>query len=101
MLLALGKIGTPCCFVMPARIAATDPFKQIGEYVGSGPMRFAKRRPDRRGCPMIFIIRRARKRMRIESGGYCCDHLRAGFGVPSSGPKWRARRDSNSCPPDS
>ncbi len=40
MLLALGKIGTPCCFVMPARIAATDPFRQIGEYVGSGPMRF-------------------------------------------------------------
>jgi hypothetical protein len=38
----LGKIGTPCCFVMPARIAATDPFKQINEYVGSGPMRFVK-----------------------------------------------------------
>src|SRR5215475_4218271 len=27
MLLALGKIATPCCFIMPARIAATDPFK--------------------------------------------------------------------------
>jgi peptide/nickel transport system substrate-binding protein len=42
MLLALGKIGTPCCFVMPARIAATDPYKQINEYIGSGPMRFVK-----------------------------------------------------------
>jgi peptide/nickel transport system substrate-binding protein len=42
MLLALGKISTPCCFVMPARIAATDPFHQIDEYVGSGPMRFAR-----------------------------------------------------------
>jgi peptide/nickel transport system substrate-binding protein len=42
MLLALGKIGTPCCFIMPARIAATDPFKQINEYVGSGPMRFVR-----------------------------------------------------------
>jgi peptide/nickel transport system substrate-binding protein len=42
MLLALGKSGTPCCFVMPARIAATDPFRQIGEYVGSGPMRFLR-----------------------------------------------------------
>jgi peptide/nickel transport system substrate-binding protein len=42
MLLALGKIGAPCCFVMPTRIAATDPFKQIDEYVGSGPMRFAR-----------------------------------------------------------
>jgi peptide/nickel transport system substrate-binding protein len=27
---------------MPARIAATDPFKQINEFVGSGPMRFIK-----------------------------------------------------------
>jgi peptide/nickel transport system substrate-binding protein len=42
MLLALGKVSTPCCFVMPARIAATDPFKQISEYVGSGPMRFVR-----------------------------------------------------------
>ena len=42
MLLALGKITTPCCFVMPARIAATDPFAKIGEYVGSGPMRFVR-----------------------------------------------------------
>src|SRR5260370_7979462 len=42
MLLALGKIVTACCFVMPARMAATDPFKQINEYVGSGPMRFIK-----------------------------------------------------------
>ena len=42
MLLALGKMATPCCFIMPARIAATDPFKQISEHVGSGPMRFVK-----------------------------------------------------------
>src|SRR5262245_60448099 len=27
---------------MPARIAATDPFKPIGEYIGSGPMRFVR-----------------------------------------------------------
>ena len=40
MLLALGKLSALCCFVMPARIAATDPFRQINEYVGSGPMRF-------------------------------------------------------------
>jgi peptide/nickel transport system substrate-binding protein len=42
MLLALGKITGPCCFVMPARIAATDPFRKIAEYVGSGPMRFIR-----------------------------------------------------------
>src|SRR5947199_9158640 len=40
LLVALGKVGTPSCFMMPARIAATDPFKPIGEYIGSGPMRF-------------------------------------------------------------
>jgi peptide/nickel transport system substrate-binding protein len=40
MLLALGKSNSPCCFIMPERIAATDPFKPIKEYVGSGPMRF-------------------------------------------------------------
>jgi len=28
--------------MMPARIAATDPFKPIGEYIGSGPMRFVR-----------------------------------------------------------
>src|SRR5216684_2502955 len=42
MLLALGKISTPIAFIMPERLAKTDPFKQISEYVGSGPMRFVK-----------------------------------------------------------
>ncbi|MDJ0389593.1 ABC transporter substrate-binding protein [Roseomonas sp. E05] len=39
MLYALAKSNTPCTYVMPERIAATDPFKIIGEYIGSGPMR--------------------------------------------------------------
>jgi peptide/nickel transport system substrate-binding protein len=42
MLLALGKNSTPCAFIMPERIARTDPFKQISEYVGSGPMKFVR-----------------------------------------------------------
>jgi peptide/nickel transport system substrate-binding protein len=42
MRLALGKTNTPIAFIMPERIAQTDPFKQISEYVGSGPMRFVK-----------------------------------------------------------
>jgi len=42
MLLALGKVSTQVCFVMPERIAKTDPFKQITEYIGSGPMRFVR-----------------------------------------------------------
>jgi peptide/nickel transport system substrate-binding protein len=40
MLLALGKLSTQIAFIMPERIAQTDPFKQISDYVGSGPMRF-------------------------------------------------------------
>ena len=42
MLMALGKNSTPMCFMMPERLAVTDPFKQIDEYIGSGPMKFAK-----------------------------------------------------------
>jgi len=42
MLFALGKNNSPCSFIMPERIAATDPFKQITDYVGSGPMRFVR-----------------------------------------------------------
>lgn len=42
LLWAFGKVGTPVCFIMPERIAKTDPFKQISEYVGSGPMKFVQ-----------------------------------------------------------
>ena len=42
MLFALGKTNSPCAFIMPERIAQTDPFKQISEYIGSGPMKFVK-----------------------------------------------------------
>jgi peptide/nickel transport system substrate-binding protein len=42
MLFALGKNNTPMAFIMPERIAKTDPFQQITEYVGSGPMKFGR-----------------------------------------------------------
>jgi len=42
MIYALGKNNTPIAFIMPERIAKTDPFTQITEYVGSGPMKFAR-----------------------------------------------------------
>jgi peptide/nickel transport system substrate-binding protein len=35
-------LGSQNCFVMPERIARTDGFKQITEYVGSGPFIFLK-----------------------------------------------------------
>ncbi len=37
---ALGKPGTPVCFMMPERLANTDPFKPVPEMIGSGPFRF-------------------------------------------------------------
>src|SRR5215471_8662832 len=36
----LGKPTANVCFIMPERIAKTDPFKQIDEYIGSGPIVF-------------------------------------------------------------
>lgn len=42
LLFALGKTGTNCAFIMPERIARTDPFQQIAEAVGSGPYRFLR-----------------------------------------------------------
>jgi len=38
--MALGKAAVPACFMMPERLAETDPFKQIPEVIGSGPFRF-------------------------------------------------------------
>ena len=40
LLFALGKNNAPMALIMPERIAKTDPFKLITEYVGSGPMKF-------------------------------------------------------------
>jgi peptide/nickel transport system substrate-binding protein len=42
LIYALAKVSTPMCFIMPERIANTDPFEQITDYVGSGPMVFRK-----------------------------------------------------------
>ena len=40
MLETLAKIGPSALFVMPERLAATDPAQQTREVVGSGPFRF-------------------------------------------------------------
>lgn len=37
---ALGKGTNNLCVIMPERLAATDPFRQVSEMVGSGPYRF-------------------------------------------------------------
>ncbi|CAH2604102.1 ABC transporter substrate-binding protein [Rhodovastum atsumiense] len=38
--LMLEALGTDACFIMPERLARTDPFSQIPEVIGSGPYRF-------------------------------------------------------------
>ena len=37
---ALAKTSPSPCVIMPERLAATDPFKQVTEMVGSGPYRY-------------------------------------------------------------
>lgn len=37
---SIGKISSNVPFIMPKRVAETDPFEQISEYVGSGPFKF-------------------------------------------------------------
>ena len=39
---ALGKPSSNVPFIMPKRVADTDPFKQIEDYIGSGPYVFKK-----------------------------------------------------------
>jgi peptide/nickel transport system substrate-binding protein len=40
LLEALGKADTSFAFIMPERLALTDPNKQVSEMIGSGPYRF-------------------------------------------------------------
>ena len=39
---ALGKIDSIVPFMMPERLAKTDPFQQITDVIGSGPFKFAR-----------------------------------------------------------
>ena len=51
---ALASIGN-AGFIMPERIAATDPFKQITETIGSGPFRF---KPDEFNSGSLVVYER-------------------------------------------
>ncbi len=57
MLFALGKNNAPVAEIMPERIAKTDPFTLIAEYVGSGPMKF-KRDEWNPGSRAVFELNR-------------------------------------------
>ena len=53
LIAALSSVASPVPFMMPERIARTDPFQQIREVVGSGPFRF---KPDEfvTGSRMVY-----------------------------------------------
>ena len=57
MLFALGKNNAPVAEIMPERIAKTDPFTLISEFVGSGPMKF-KRDEWNPGSKAVFELNR-------------------------------------------
>ncbi len=42
LLNALGKLSSNVPFMMPERLAKTDPFQQLSEAIGSGPFKFVK-----------------------------------------------------------
>ena len=39
---SIGKISSKVPFMMPERLARTDPFEQVPEIIGSGPFRFSR-----------------------------------------------------------
>ena len=51
---ALGKPSSNVPFIMPKRIAETDPFKQIEEHIGSGPFVF-KRDEFKPGDKAVYL----------------------------------------------
>lgn len=54
MIEALGKPSSSVPFIMPKRIAETDPFKQIEEHIGSGPFIF-KRDEFKPGDKAVYL----------------------------------------------
>ena len=64
MLEALGKPSVVVPFMMPKRIAETDPFKQIDDFVGSGP--FVLKKEDWRPGEKTVFLKNTRYRPRAE-----------------------------------
>ncbi len=60
--LAKPSVVTP--FMMPRRVAETDPFKQLGEYVGSGP--FIMKQDEWKPGERIVYVRNPRYKARPE-----------------------------------
>jgi peptide/nickel transport system substrate-binding protein len=61
---ALGKVGSSVPFMMPRRVAETDPNKQIDDYTGSGPFIF--RKDEWKAGEKVVYVRNPRYRPRPE-----------------------------------
>ncbi len=61
---ALGKIGSNVPFMMPKRVAETDPNKQIDDYTGSGPFIFKKE--EWKAGDKVVYVRNPRYKPRAE-----------------------------------
>ena len=61
---ALGKVGSSVPFMMPRRVAETDPNKQIDDYTGSGPFIFKK--DEWKPGEKVVYVRNPRYRPRPE-----------------------------------
>jgi len=62
---ALGKVGSSVPFMMPKRVAQTDPNKQIEDYTGSGPFIFKK--DEWKAGEKVVYVRNPRYRPRDEA----------------------------------
>ena len=62
---ALGQVSNSPAFIMPERLANTDPFQQVREAIGSGPFRF---KADEFNSGSLVVYERNRDYVPVPSG---------------------------------
>ncbi len=62
---ALGQVSNSPAFIMPERLARTDPFQQVREAIGSGPFRF---KADEYNSGSLVVYERNRDYVPVSSG---------------------------------
>jgi len=87
---ALGKIGSNVPFMMPRRVAETDPNKQIDDYTGSGPFIFKK--DEWKAGERVVYVRNPKYRPRAEPPSM----MAGGKVVKVDRVEWIAIPDANS-----
>jgi peptide/nickel transport system substrate-binding protein len=87
---ALGKIGSNVPFMMPKRVAETDPNKQIDDYTGSGPFIFKK--DEWKAGERVVYVRNPKYKARAEPPSM----MAGGKVVKVDRVEWIAIPDANS-----